>query len=181
MQNKRLLSLQRWMAIGIAVAVLACVQRARPSLVNVDFNTSGSATYIGAAVVASAGDTRSGINGGDSGSPARIGNVALLDSTGDSTGVTLSVAGASGAYDTGSGGCQMVGSPSAALMGDYMMGDSIYRPRLDVAVMLAGLTPGAVLDQILHSMADRDGRITRFTLGGVTQAVAAAVSDFVWA
>lgn len=140
------------------------------SLVNVDFNAGQEVTYLGAAVVGSAGDTWNGIDGGTLGSPTTVSSVSLVDSAGTSTSLTLSVTGTQGAYDSTSAGCLMSSSSFASLMCDY-----IYRGQGATAtVTLAGLTPGAAFDLILYSMANSPGRVTNFTLDGVTQVVTAA-------
>jgi len=176
MQTNRSLLLQGWMVIGV-VAGLAYGQQADASVVNIDFNSGPGVTYAGAAVVGSAGDKWNGIDGGSLGSPATLNSVSLLDSTGAITGLTLSVTGTDGAYDSTRAGCLMSSTSFAPLICDY-----IYRGRgSNATVTLAGLTPGAAFDLFLYSMANDTGRITDFTLDGVTQSVTAAnVPGFVF-
>lgn len=170
MQAKLSSSLRGWIAIGVAVSGLSWMPQARASLINVDFNTDSSVTYSGAAIVGSAGDKWNGIDGGNLGTPANSSNVALLDAAGAATGVTLSMAGTSGAYDSAGFGCLIGSSPFAALMCDY-----VYRSAAAAAtVTLVGLTPGAAFDLILYASADVAGRITDFALDGVTKSVTAA-------
>ena len=177
MHAKVTILLRGWIVIGAAAAGLAGVPQARASLINVDFNTTASATYSGAAVVGSAGDHWNGINGGTIATPTNSSNLPLSDSAGASTGVTLSFGNTYGAYDSTGSGCLMAATSFATLMCDY-----VFEPYFDpsATVTLAGLTPGAVFGLILYSSADRSGRVTNFTLDNLTQSVtAASASTFV--
>ncbi|MFG6487661.1 PEP-CTERM sorting domain-containing protein [Roseateles sp. BYS78W] len=170
MASKRLFSFRGWV---IAMAGLAGMPLAHAGLVNIDFNSGAAVgTYSGAAVTGAAGDLWNGVDGGSLSAPTDSSNVPLLDAAGASTGITLSFAGTGGAFDATGNGCLMSTSSFAPLMCDYL-----YRSlRADASVTLAGLTPGAAYDLILYASANTDGRITEFTLDGITQSVTAAAA-----
>jgi hypothetical protein len=157
-------------ALGILMACLGAVSPAQGgNLFDVDINaTVGfgvSGTYSGAAVLGAAGDTWNSFTGDFFDSTART-NLALVDSNGASSGVTLSFSGQTGFFDTGNDG---VFSPTAfaALMDDYLF---VYPPS-SVAVTFAGLTAGDAYRLILYSSANAPGRDTIFTVNGSSQTV----------
>jgi len=105
--------------------------------------------------------------------PTDSSNLPLLDAVGASTGITLRFAGTGGAFDATASSCLMSASSFAPLMCDYL-----YRSlRVDASVTLAGLTPGAAYDLILYASANTEGRITEFTLDGISQSVTAATAS----
>jgi hypothetical protein len=174
MPSKHPFSLRGLMVAGAAAIGLAGAPPAQAGLVNVDFNTGDpSATYSGAAVTGAAGDVWNGINGGTLGSPLDGSNLPLVDATGANSGVALSFSGTSGAYDSTGNGCLMSATSFAPLMCDY-----IYRFTGEVATLtLSGLTPGAAYDLILYAMANEEGRVTDYTVDGVTKSVTAGAAS----
>jgi len=157
-------------ALGTLMACLGAVTPAQGgNLINVDINSTDgfgvSGTYSGAGVLGAAGDTWNAFTGAFFDSTSRT-NLALVDSSGASSGVTLSFSGQTGFFDTGNDG---VFSPTAfaALMDDYLF---VYPPS-SVAVTFDGLTAGDAYRFILYSSANAPGRDTIFTVNGSSQTV----------
>lgn len=138
------------------------------SLVNVDFNQttfSSSPTYSGAAVLGASGDIWNGIGGPFfSPSPVSATGVPLVDAANAATGVTLDYS-VTGFFDAGSSTSPPFFTGVAYdLLRDYAFSSG--------DVTLSGLTAGTDYRVILYSSTNAAGRITEFTLSGVTQTVA---------
>ncbi len=148
-------------------------QAAFSGLLNIDFgetsptfNAIPSITYSGAALIGSAGDVWNGpqtlfaFSGHQSAS-----GIALLDSTGAATAVTLGYD-VTGGYNSGAGTSPFDATTLAPLMRDYLY------DRTDTAapgsVTLSGLTANGAYDLYLYSAADGP-KETLFTVNGVNK------------
>ena len=134
---------------------------ARADLIDVQFNTSGTATYGGAAVLGAAGDVWNAF--GQNTESGASGSGSLVRSDGTASGVTLSYSTPNGFFDASGGGALFDGTPYANLMTAYLFADNhgVSGPG---TVSFAGLTPGDSYQLSLYSAANSAGRITDFTL-----------------
>ena len=149
-----------------ALLAAAATTGAQAALVNVDFNTTTSSTFSGAALLGDVGDGWNGVAAGTLGGVASVSNRALFDAAGNATSALLSFTENSGAYDTaGELGCLF----NSTLMCDYM-----YAIRKTITLTVDGLTEGDLFDLVLYSSANAPGRTSTFKLGNTTKTTVAA-------
>jgi hypothetical protein len=172
MRNKRGIG---WNVLSLAAlaSLAAAGGGARADLINVDFNSSSSPTYIGPGVLGAAGDFWNGVGG-----PSLGANLPLRNAAGTATGVKISYSG-SGLFffDAEGAGTVFTGTPFDALLRDYMVADKSGQGGPST-VTLSGLNSGGAYRLILFSIANSRGRDTSFTVGGVTQDVIAGPDQF---
>ena len=124
---------------GAGLASLA-PSPARADLIDVQFNTSGTATYSGAAVLGAAGDVWNAF--GQNTESGASGSGSLVRSDGTASGVTLSYSTPTGFYDASGNGAIFNGTPYSNLMSAYLFGDIGGFFAGPGTVSFAGLTPG---------------------------------------
>lgn len=165
-----------WILLIVPSAVQA-------DLVGVDFNWDGGgfvlespiATYSGAAVLGAAGDQWNRVLGSFSGTTQSP--VALVDSTGVPSGVTLTFSSAVRSFDAFFNNDKPLFTPiENNLMRDYM-----FVPQSQSATLtLGGLTAGGSYRLILYSSSNEPNRATDFTVNMETKRVTqAAASSFI--
>ena len=155
---------------AVIVAALAGTQAARAAPIDVQF--SGTFSYVcgypcayysplqtGAAVVGSAGDQWNEFFA------SAASNQALLDTSGGTTGVTLTFA-ANGAYTSAPTYDAFQGTPWANLMLGYLVNN--------ISMTLSGLTPGGSYDMYVYAQGDNNsaGRAIGLTATGGSTATA---------
>ena len=148
---------------GMVWLALLGASAAQAALLNVDFNSNGSATYVGAGVVGSAGDTWNGIDAGGISSPVANGGVALADAGGNASGAILS-------FGLDSGGFK----PLGCFFGGDLMCDYMFATNKTVTFLISGLQAGDLFDLILLSSANIVDRTTTFSLDGNTKTATAS-------
>jgi len=162
----------RFLALAMLAPALLCAVPAASAgdLIDVQFGTQGNfitptARYSGAAVLGGAGDQWNLLALPTSGAGAEgASDVALRDTAGAATGVTLSY------HTTGSGAhfsSPFTGGPYDALLTSYLFADTGFSGVSTGPGILtfSGLAPNASYHLILYSVADTPGRGTRFTSG----------------
>jgi len=174
----------KWCAAGsfcfatVLVGAIAAPVRA-DMLVNVDFNTTSSSTYSGAAVLGAAGDKWNAI--GESvyfdRTTQTVNNLPLVSSDGAASGVQLSYSltqpqsqPGMGAFDSNDSTSPFFGTPYESLMRDYFFARGGAG-----SFTISGLTAGGTYELVLYSGANSapggagSGRDTAFTIGGITK------------
>ena len=144
---------------ALFVSVLLACSAAQAQLVNVDFNSATSATYTGAGVVGAAGDVWNGVVVPNT----ALSNIALKDSTGASTSITLASSAAGFGFSSAETNCSL----AAALACDYLVANN-----RTITFSFSGLTAAEPYELVLYAIPLATGRTITFRSGGVTKTAA---------
>jgi hypothetical protein len=147
-----------------AFAAAGLCLTAHAATVNVDFDSNGSPTFAGTAVLG--GGTWNGVGGDQNGVTVS----GLFDSTGLATAVSLSIS-PSGYYDATDGGNTPAGDADS-LLRDYRNRDG----NNPFTVTLTGLSIGATYDLVLYGAGDQPDQGSIFS-GALTGTTTAAQRD----
>jgi hypothetical protein len=163
----KLIRLSAFLLVIVLMAVSAEYAQAVAVQINVDFNGNNGATYSGAAVLGTSGNTWNGING-DSGT-----NIPLVSASNNATAVTLTYNDTDGAFNGNSrSDMEFHSTAYQSLMTDYLTVDPADSGGADtLTVTLNGLTPNGVYNLYDYAAANAPGRETIFTVNGISQNV----------
>lgn len=136
-------------------SALFAASAAQATLLNVDFNSTASGTYAGAAVLGTSSSQWNGINGS-----AVMNNIALADDNGAATTARLTSSSAGFGFAGLASNCPI----AAALLCDYLVAND-----KTITFSLSGLTAGDDYDLLLYSVPQAASRVVTFRQGGTTK------------